>query len=139
MEKTRRICLGEDQKKLPRRKPKEIPSAKTTQYPLGENHTVGLNPNSSFSQSHVWSGCYEGKTRESAIYLFLKTDLLTSLSTTTSSKRSRRELSIVMVIHMCIFINNLITLFPGLPSHLKQGLVLPVQKNNFRYKHKKIF
>ena len=56
------------------------------------------------------------KQVESVIWLFLKTNLLTIIS----MKRSRRELSIDMVIHRSIFKNNLITLFLCF-TYLKQG------------------
>jgi len=57
---------------------------------------------------------------KSVIWLFLKINL----STTISMKRSRRELSIDMVIHKKIFENNQITLLSSrvLPSYQKQGL-----------------
>jgi len=51
------------------------------------------------------------KHEESVFWLVLKINL----PTTISMKRSRGELSIDMVIHMGIFKNNQITLFPCLP------------------------
>jgi len=47
-------------------------------------------------------------------------------------KRSRRELSINMIIHRSVFQNNQITLFPCFTvSYLKQGLVFTVLTSDF--------
>jgi len=62
----------------------------------------------------------ESETGESVIWLFLKINL----STTISMKRSRRELSIDMVIHRGIVKNNQITLFSCFT-------VIPKTRDNF--------
>jgi len=62
------------------------------------------------------------KQGESAI-----TSLKINLPTTISMKRSRWELSIDMVINRGTFKNTQITLFPFLPSYLKQRLVFTVE------------
>jgi len=60
---------------------------------------------------------------KSVIWLLLKINL----STVISMKTSRQELSIDMVIHRVICKNYQITLFPVLPSYLKQWLNFTVR------------